>query len=168
VAYNDTHDRFVSFRSFKPTMYINDGNNIFTAEPSNENNIYIHEKGDRGVFYNNDASVSHVIITVNALPDTPKVFDNTEWSSEVLLPSGVELPLETINEISSYNSYQTTGIRTDIVRRLRSWRHAITYELNTRNRIRSHWMKQKFSFLNNNNKEFKLHSIINLFRPFPK
>jgi len=168
VAYNDTQDRFVSFRSFKPIMYINDGNNIFTADPSNENNIYIHEKGDRGVFYNNDASVSHVIITVNALPDTPKVFDNTEWSSEVLLPSGVELPLETINEISSYNSYQTTGIRTDIVRRLRSWRHAITYELNTRNRIRSHWMKQKFSFLNNNNKEFKLHSIINLFRPFPK
>lgn len=168
IAYNDTKDRIVSFRSFKPTMYINNDHHVITADPLDSNDIYIHDIGDRGVFYNNLPSTSHVTITVNALPDTPKVFDNTEWLSEVILPNGVEQTAETITDITSYNPYQTTGIRTDFTRRLREWRHAITYELGTRNRIRSHWMKQKFSFLNNNNKEFKLHSIINLFRPFPK
>ena len=164
IGYNDTKDRFTGFKSFKPTMYINDDRYAITANPSDENKLYLHDIGDRGVFYDNSPSKSYIITTINQAPKFTKLFDVTEFLTEVIDSNGNELPLESVNEITSYNSYQTTGIRTDIKRTLRNWRHVITYELNTRNRLRSHWMKQKFSFLNNNNKEFKLHHITNYFR----
>lgn len=167
IGYNDTKDRFTGFKGFKPTMYINDDKYALTANPSNENSLYLHDIGERGKFYDEDPQESYIIITVNPASEVSKVFDNTEWLSEVYDINNVEQTAETFDNITSYNSYQTTGIRTDIKRILRKWNHAITYEFNTRNRIRSNWMKQKFSFLNNNNKEFKLHHIINYFRKFP-
>lgn len=167
IAYNDTKDRFVGRRGFYPTMYINDDKYVLTSDPSNENKLYLHDIGERGVFYDQDPQESSITITVNPASEVSKVFDNTEWLTEVLDVNDVEQTAETFNNITTYNSYQTTGIRTDIRRILRKWNHAITYELGTRNRIRSNWMKQKFSFLNNDNKEFKLHHIINYFRKFP-
>jgi len=164
IAYNDTKDRFVSYRSFKPTTYINDGRYVLTANPSDLNDLYLHDIGERGVFYDNVPTESSITITVNPMATITKIFDNTEFLTDVIDTNGVEVTDETFDSVTSSNSYQTTGIRADIKRTLRNWRHAITYEFGTRNRIRSHWMKQKFSFLNNNNKEFKLYHIINYFR----
>jgi hypothetical protein len=147
-------------------MYINDDKYVLTANPSDENSLYLHDIGERGVFYDENPQESYITITVNAVSEVSKVFDNTEWLTEVFDVNNVEQTADTFNNITSYNTYQTTGIRTDIKRILRKWNHAITYEFGTRNRIRSNWMKQKFSFLNNNNKEFKLHHIINYFRRF--
>jgi len=145
IAYNDTKDRFVSYRSFKPTTYINDGRYVLTANPSDLNDLYLHDIGERGVFYDNAPSESSITITVNPMASLTKIFDNTEFLTDVIDTNGVEVTDETFDSVTSSNSYQTTGIRADIKRRLRNWRHAITYEFGTRNRIRSHWMKQKFS-----------------------
>ncbi len=167
IGYNASRDRFTGFKGFKPTMYINDDKYVLTANPNAESNLYLHDIGERGVFYDEDPQESSITITVNPVSEVTKVFDNTEWLTEVYNTNNVEQNADTFDNITSYNSYQSTGIRTDIKRILRKWVHAITYQVGTRNRIRSNWMKQKFSFLNNNDKEFKLHHIINYFRRFP-
>lgn len=169
IAYSDTSDVFVSFRSYKPIMYINDGKQIFTPKPfSSPSSVYIHDQGDYGVFFDEDPTVSSVTITVNKEPFITKIFDNIRWFSEIFLPDGTEVSNETVSSIETFNTYQTTGVRTQFRRLMREWKHAIQYEFNTKNRIRSHYVRQKFEFLNNNNKEFRLHYIMNLFRKIMK
>jgi hypothetical protein len=169
IAYSDTSDVFTSFRSFKPIMYINDNKNIFTPKPfSSPSEVYIHEEGDYGVFYDNSPTTSSITTVVNKEPFITKIFDNIRWFSEVFLPNGTEVSDETVSSIETFNTYQTTGVRTQFRRLMREWKHAIQYQLNTKNRIRSHYVRQKFEFLNNNDKEFRLHYIMNLFRKIMK
>ena len=169
IAYSDTSDVFTSFRSFKPVMYINDNKNIFTPKPfSIPSEVYMHEQGDRGVFYDNPPTTSSITTVVNKEPFITKIFDNIRWFSEVFLPNGTEVSNETVSSIETFNTYQTTGVRTQFSRLMREWKHAIQYQFGTKNRIRSHYVRQKFEFLNNNNKEFRLHYIMNLFRKIMK
>lgn len=169
IAYSDTSDVFTSFRSFKPIMYINDNKNIFTPKPfSIPSEVYIHEEGDYGVFYDNPPTTSSITTVVNKEPFITKIFDNIRWFSEVFLPNGTEVSDETVSSIETFNTYQTTGVRTQFRRLMREWKHAIQYQFGTKNRIRSHYVRQKFEFLNNNDKEFRLHYIMNLFRKIMK
>ena len=169
IAYSDTSDVFSSYRSFKPVMYINDNKNIFTPKPfSSPSEVYIHEQGERGVFYDNPPTTSSITTLINKEPFITKIFDNIRWLSEVFLPNGTEVSDETFSSIETFNTYQTTGVRTQFRRLMREWKHAIQYQLNTKNRIRSHYVRQKFEFLNNNDKEFRLHYIMNLFRKIMK
>ena len=169
LAYSEPLNSFVSYRSYKPIMYINDKKHIISPKPQltlpiTASELYIHEEGDRGVFYDNDPSESSITITVNKEPYVTKIFDNIRWFTEVFNPNGTEASDETFSEAEIYNTYQTTGVRTVFKRLMREWKHTITYAQNSKNRIRSHYVKQKFKFLNNNNKEFRLHYIMNLFR----
>ena len=168
VAYDERYDRFVSYRSFKPKMYINDGEYVFSTDPDDLNKLYIHDRGDRGVFYTNNPSTSYITIIPNVHPNYSKVFDNIRWYSEVYDTNGNEISTETIDGITVFNPYQTTGVQTNIKRLLREWKFTILYEQNTKNRIRGHYCREKFDFTNNNNKEFKLYYITNNYRVFPK
>lgn len=169
IAYADKSDVFTSFRSFKPNMYINDQKNIFTPKPfSVPSQVYVHERGDYGVFYGNPPTTSSVTTVVNKEPFITKIFDNIRWFSEIFLPNGTEVSNETFSSIETFNTYQTTGVRTQFRRLMREWKHAIQYQFGTKNRIRSHYVRQKFEFLNNNDKEFRLHYIMNLFRKIMK
>ena len=169
LAYSDVSDVFTSFRSFNPIMYINDNKNMFTPKPfSIPSQAYIHEQGDRGVFYDNPPSTSSITTVVNKEPFITKIFDNIRWLSEIFLPDGTEVSDETFSSIETFNTYQTTGVRTQFRRLMREWKHAIQYQFGTKNRIRSHYVRQKFEFLNNNDKEFRLHYIMNLFRKIMK
>ena len=167
-AYDPRYDRFSSRRSYTPKMYINDGEYVFSTDPSDLNKMYMHDVGDRGVFYNQSPTTSSITIIPNANPNFSKVFDNTRWYSEVYEPNGNELSTETFNDVTTFTPYQTTGVRTDIKRLLREWKFTVLYEQNTKNRIRNHYCKQRFNYLNNNNKEFKLYYITNNYRVFPK
>ena len=169
LAYSDVSDIFTSFRSFGPNMYINDNKNLFTPKPfSIPSEVYIHEKGDYGVFYDNDPSTSSITTIVNKEPFITKIFDNIRWLTEVFLPDGTEVSDETFSSIETFNPYQTTGVKTVFKRLMREWKHAIQYQIGTKNRIRSHYVRQKFEFLNNNDKEFRLHYLMNLFRKIMK
>jgi hypothetical protein len=169
LAYSDVSDVFISFRSFAPNMYINDNKNIFTPKPfSIPSEVYVHEQGEYGVFYDKDPSTSSITTVVNKEPFITKIFDNIRWFSEVFLPNGTEVSDETVSSIETFNTYQTTGVKTVFKRLMREWKHAIQYQFGTKNRIRSHYVRQKFEFLNNNNKEFRLHYIMNLFRKIMK
>ena len=153
IAYSDVSDVFTSFRSFAPNMYINDNKNIFTPKPfSIPSEAYIHEQGDYGVFYDNDPSTSSITTVVNKEPFITKIFDNIRWLTEVFLPDGTEVSDETFSSIETFNTYQTTGVKTVFKRLMREWKHAIQYQFGTKNRIRSHYVREKFEFLNNNDK----------------
>jgi hypothetical protein len=167
-AYDPRYDRFSSRRSYTPKMYINDGEYVFSTDPSDLNKMYMHDIGDRGVFYNQPPTTSSITIIPNANPNFSKVFDNTRWYSEVYEPNGNEVSTETFNDVTTFTPYQTTGARTDIKRLLREWKFTVLYEQNTKNRIRNHYCKQRFNYLNNGNKEFKLYYITNNYRVFPK
>jgi hypothetical protein len=169
LAYSDIADVFTSFRSFCPNMYINDNKNLFTLKPfSIPSEVYVHEQGDYGVFYDKDPSISSITTVVNKEPFITKIFDNIRWLTEVFLPDGTEVSDETFSSIETFNTYQTTGVKTVFKRLMREWKHAIQYQIDTKNRIRSHYVRQKFEFLNNNNKEFRLHYLMNLFRKIMK
>jgi hypothetical protein len=169
LAYSDVSDVFTSFRSFAPNMYINDNKNIFTPKPfSIPSEAYIHEQGEYGVFYDKDPSTSSITTVVNKEPFITKIFDNIRWLTEVFLPDGTEVSDETFSSIETFNTYQTTGVKTVFKRLMREWKHAIQYQFGTKNRIRSHYVRQKFEFLNNNDKEFRLHYLMNLFRKIMK
>jgi len=169
VAYADKMDAFISFRSFKPNIYINDQKNIFSPKPfSAPSEVYVHDRGEYGVFYDNTPTTSSITTVVNKEPFITKIFDNIRWFSEIFLPNGTEVSDETFSSIETFNTYQTTGVRTQFRRLMREWKHAIQYQFGTKNRIRSHYVRQKFEFLNNNDKEFRLHYIMNLFRKIMK
>lgn len=173
VAYSEPLNTFVSYRSYKPIMYINDKKHIISPKPqltspTTSSKLYIHEEGNRGVFYDNDPSESSITITVNKEPYVTKIFDNIRWLTEVFNNDGTEASGETFSEAEIYNTYQTTGTRTVFKRLMREWKHAIAYAENSKNRLRSHYIKQKFKFLNNNDKELRLHYITNLFRRIMK
>ena len=173
LAYSEPLNTFVSYRSYKPIMYINDKKHIISPKPqltvpTTSSKMYIHEEGDRGVFYDNNPSESSITITVNKDPFITKIFDNIRWFTEIFNSDGTEASAETFSEAEIYNTYQTTGVRTVFKRLMREWKHAIVYAEASKNRIRSHYVKQKFKFLNNNNKEFRLHYIMNLFRKILK
>ena len=168
LGYEPRYDRFTSYKSFKPKMYINDGEYVFTADPNDLNKLYMHDIGERGVFYGQPPSTSSITIIPNSHPNYSKVFDNIRWYSEVYDDNGNEVSADTFSDVEVFNPYQTTGIRTDIKRLLREWKFTILYQLGTKNRIRNHYCKQRFNFLNNNNKEFKLYYITNIFRVFTK
>ena len=168
LAYDDKHDRFVSFRSHKPTMYINNDKFVLSPDPDDGSKVYLHDVGDRGTFYSYDPSTSYITIIPNGHPLYSKVFDNIRWYSEVFASAGGELSGETISGLTITTPYQTTGLRTNFDRRLREWRHSILYEAGTKNRIRNHYCKQKFEFENNDNKKFKLYPITNIYRVVPK
>ena len=173
LAYSEPLNTFVSYRSYKPIMYINDKKHIISPKPqltlpTTSSKLYIHEEGNRGVFYDNDPSESSITITVNKEPYVTKIFDNIRWLTEVFNNDGTEASGETFSEAEIYNTYQTTGTRTVFKRLMREWKHAIAYAENSKNRLRSHYIKQKFKFLNNNDKELRLHYITNLFRRIMK
>lgn len=169
IAYSDVSNVFTSFRSFAPNIYINDNKNIFSPKPfSIPSEVYVHDRGEYGVFYDKDPSTSSITTVVNKEPFITKIFDNIRWLTEVFLPNGTEVSDETFSSIETFNTYQTTGVRTQFRRLMREWKHAIQYQFGTKNRIRSHYVRQKFEFLNNNDKEFRLHYIMNLFRKIMK
>lgn len=168
LAYDDRYDRFTSYRSFKPKMYINDDRYVFSTDPTDLNKLYMHDIGDRGVFYGQIPSTSSITIIPNAHPNYSKVSDNIRWYSEVYDDAGNEISTETFDGVTVFNPYQTTGIKTGIKRLFREWKFTILYEQNTKNRIRGHYCREKFDFLNNNNKKFKLYYITNDYRVFPK
>ena len=120
------------------------------------------------MFYDKDPSTSSITTVVNKEPFITKIFDNIRWLTEVFLPNGTEVSDETFSSIETFNTYQTTGVKTVFRRLMREWKHAIQYQIDTKNRIRSHYVRQKFEFLNNNDKEFRLHYLMNLFRKIMK
>lgn len=108
IVYNDTTDCWTSFMSFLPPAYINDGQHIFSVNPSNGSELWIHEYGTYNNWYGADFS-SLVTLLINPYSTETKVWDNFEITSKVTQAStGFELSLDTFQVMRESNSFQNT------------------------------------------------------------
>jgi hypothetical protein len=122
LVYTDMFDGFVGSYTHYPKVYINDKLNIFSPfKPigGSFDNIYIHNYGNYGRFYNaqilTDAKLSFV---VNSNPTVEKVFTNLEVVAESFGPNttgdinydslaAIDY-LDFFETIRVYNNYQNT------------------------------------------------------------
>jgi len=106
VAYNELLKAFTSFYSFTTGLYINDKRIILTPDQtipvsSGDNkfkDIYIHNKGNYGKFYNKAPDESFVTLMINPEPTQTKVFTNIEFQSECFDQNGQDVSDETITQ----------------------------------------------------------------------
>ena len=170
LAYNENGSTFTSFYGFTPTVYLNDRENVFSpgkpvqliGDPQ-QHKLYIHNKGERGVFYDEAPQESYVEMIV--APDSPnsKIFTNLEWNSEVYDSSGNNTFDETVDNITISNEYQTLPALTQYQRRFRTWRATIPRETGTRARLRGHYMRMRYTFNNSNDRKFVLSGVTTIY-----
>lgn len=168
LAYNENGSTFTSFYGFTPTVYLNDRENVFSPGPigprtSKRHQLYIHNKGERGVFYDQAPQESYVEIIVNADSPSSKIFTNLEWNSEVYDSSGNNTFDETVDNITISNEYQTLPALTQYQRRFRTWRATIPREATTRARLRGHYMKMRYTFNNSDDRKFVLSGVTTIY-----
>lgn len=162
VAYSEQAQAFSSFYTATPKIYINDKRNILSPDPTNVDKVYIHDKGDYGVFYDNVPAESYVDIIVNPEPYIAKTFSNVHFLSEVTDTNG-DVYDETMDQIHIYNEYQDSGLVTlipesNIRRFMRSWRLYIPRDGDAR--IRNPYTHVKLFYKNSSNRKLILHDII--------
>ena len=168
LAYNENGSTFTSFYGFTPVVYLNDRENVFSPGPvssrsSKRHQLYIHNKGERGVFYDNAPEDSYVEIIVNAESPSSKIFTNLEWNSEVFDSSGNNTFDETVDSITISNEYQTLPALTQYQRRFRTWRATIPREATTRARLRGHYMRMRYTFNNSDDRKFVLSGVTTIY-----
>jgi hypothetical protein len=170
LTFNELLNSFESRVGISPTMYINYNNLLMSSNEDTLNDLYLHEVGDYGVFYDKEPQESFITILFNDKPEFVKVFDNILYNSEIKDVDGVDIPDETINKIQIYSDYQDTSnleltVNQNVVRRLRSWRYVVPRNQNTLERIRDYYVFGKFTIDNTNNRRLVLHDIIMFYRP---
>jgi len=127
VTYNEVMDSFVSFYSYKPSIYIGDNKNLFT---SNNNNIYAQDQGDYGNYYGTINPSSIKFITKNQ-PISNIIFDNLKLNTNSYnFQSNSNQKNDTWKRIRIANEYQNTDFQNLVVdsniRRIeRTWKLAI-------------------------------------------
>ena len=170
LAYNENGNTFTSFYGFTPTVYLNDRENVFSpgkpvqliGDPQ-QHKLYIHNKGERGVFYDEAPQDSYVEMIVNAESPNSKIFTNLEWNSEVYDSSGNNTFDETVDSITISNEYQTLPALTQYQRRFRTWRATIPREAATRARLRGHYMRMRYTFNNSDDRKFVLSGVTTIY-----
>lgn len=106
ISYSDVINNFHSFYSFLPSYYINDRLNILSGL-SEDDDIYIHDKGIRQQFYGtNYPMILNILINDN--PDKEKIYDNLIVHSELYGSTNNSID-QTFNTLRCYNDYQNTS-----------------------------------------------------------
>jgi len=161
LSYNEIRNQFISYHDYLPSSYISKGDYTFTTNPLNTS-IYRQEKGEYNNFYGVKYS-STITLNVNPEPNSECIFDNISYNSEVYI-NNADQPLTTLDHITAYNDYQssgriplTVGRNNNIRRKFRTWNALIPRQ--GRNRIRSPWMKLKLEYLPSNNQKLILHDM---------
>jgi hypothetical protein len=102
--------KFTSFYSFTPSIYINDNTIILTSDidTGDGNKLYIHNKGKSGEFYDILYPATYKGI-VNKDATIPKVFDSINSKIEVYdNTTNNIITADTISRIRCSNEYQNT------------------------------------------------------------
>lgn len=128
LAYSELQDVFTSMYSFNPNIYISNNRYLLSVLNTNKNDIYLHNIGNYGKFYNT-VYPSTLKFIVNDNPLYTKVYDNMiimseaindnlDWSDDLNIypgsatnpnyPDDVINKDSTFNSIRCYNQYQNT------------------------------------------------------------
>jgi len=167
ISYNELLDSFESFYDFYPSLYLNMRKRFISVNPtssSTNNEVYIHNIGERNTFYNQQYP-SSVTFRVNENSDFVKTFDNFIINTEVIL-NNIQLA-ETISEFSIVNDYQIVNQQNaNFTQKIRSWRKQIPRDetnlnLTIKPRISDKYMDVTFTHDPSNlDKTFRLHDVL--------
>jgi len=166
VSYNEMLEAFESFYDYKPSIYLNTGRRLLSANPFNPSEAHTHNVGDYGTYYG-QAPYKSVIDTILSSPEgTTNIYNNYEWKAELYTSLGLDIHDETFNKYHVYSEYQDTGLLdltsgVNMRRRMRTWRVAIGRDSrDNMSRIRNPWVHLYMEFDNNNNKRMVVHDLI--------
>lgn len=128
IVYSEAFDKFTSYYSFTPNIYINNHKYLLSTIIANKDNLYLHNYGQYGTFYGTKYP-SKLKILINDQPLSTKVLDNVSWHSESykdniewsddrnVEPGSITSPLysddvwypnNTFTKARFYNNYQNT------------------------------------------------------------
>lgn len=183
LVYNEKLNVFTAFYTHYPKNYITNNRVFVSADPTNLQELYLHNNGDYGEFYG-VLKESSVTFTSNGKPESTKVFNNLMIETEVQdgttlvdTDSGATPIHETFDSITVSNDHQNSGnivltAMDNIVRFFRSWRTLVPRHSQPAaytspglfSRMTDKYLRIKLSFQNNNNKRFILHNVISFFK----
>jgi hypothetical protein len=106
ISINEQLQAFTGFYSFKPNVYFNLFNTIWSCNPYNNTQVWLHDAGNYGFFYNGYYD-STIRLICNVEPRTTKVFDNITFQLEATDSDGTQNST-TVDEIRFHTDYQNT------------------------------------------------------------
>lgn len=186
LGYNLKMDNFTSFYSFIPKLYIDFNKLMFTTD--NLNNLFLHNYGEYGNFYNT-LNPSDIKLIINENYPYTKVFDSIQFISESRSETS-NIYNDTFNTIRCYNDYQNSGFidliyKDNIERRERSWslhvpRNAVNISIENnpdildplsldssrqfKSRLRDKYMIVDLTYNNTNNYKFTISGVAAKYR----
>ena len=164
IGFNEFIDAFESFYDYHPNIYLEYGRRLLSVS-SNNKDMYEHNVGPSGIYYDSLNSVSRINTIFAANGGVNKVFNNFEYNAEVKDSLGNDIYDETFNRAKFYNDYQTTGtynlvLDNTIKRRMRTWRGIIPREdVSPLSRMRNPWLHCVLEYDNLLGNRHVLHEI---------
>lgn len=169
LAFSEYSNSFTSFYDFTPRIYITNNDIILSPDKNSTKDLYLHNVGDFGKFYNTVYDTKLEFIT-NEFPSTTKTFDNLQWHHEIL-DYNSDVKDNTFETLKCSTSYQESPLITldpittkNIKRKERSWKVDVPRSTTNRERLRDKTMKTELTYNNTNNYRMVLHFVQSLFR----
>ena len=175
IVFNELTDSWTSTNyPHYPNLYITNNKYIISPSPSNLKNLYIHDKGNYGEFYDEYFN-SDIEYFINIGPTQTKTHTNLEWESEVIDDNNINLN-ETFNNVYASTDYQqsdiiTLDLLTTLRQRFRKWyceipRSNVNAAYMSNGffpKLKDEILKVKLTYINSLNKRFIVRWIKSLF-----
>lgn len=163
LVFSETINKFTSFYSFLPSIYISHNRNLFSTPLSADiDNIYIHNKGNYGEWYGNveDTSISFI---VNSGPLLNKILRFLEYNGTVKDEDGNIIQSAGLNKIRIENDYQDSQeLLIDQTHRFRKFRVKLPRDAEG-GRFRGTFFKVSLFFDNSVNLSLTLQRVMSFF-----
>jgi hypothetical protein len=169
LVYDELSQAFSSRYSAAPTLWIENGDIILSPNPTQRQDLYTHNKGNWGEFYDNPVECS-LSLVINPQADINKILRTLEFNSIVRDDNKVIDRTKTITAFRIHNEYQDTlkvpFSSGRIKRKFDKWRVKIPRDQNTINkqgRLRSSYFILTLYFDNSYNKELIMNRVMSYF-----
>jgi hypothetical protein len=168
LVYNENTESFSSFYDFTSNIYPHNRSFIFSPNPTQLRDVYIHNFGNKGSFYGvvYDSTVSPVL---NDKPMYTKTFDNLFWHSESVDTNLADVQTDTFYELDTRSTYQTNLNyqlinSTTLKRKERTWQTATPRSSTNLERFRDKHLELTLRYDNTPNNRFLIHFLGYVYR----
>lgn len=156
ISFNEITNTFVSKHSYKPVISFFNGKH-FIATGTAEEEVYIQNQGDYGVFFGSTLPW-YIDLILNREPELNKNIYSFEYKLEATQLDGTNVENVNFDEYRVFDEYQNTGVidlssdsrRTD--QHLRKWRTQVARDILSRNglqRMCNEYVHLKLTYNNN-------------------
>ena len=197
ISYSPVTKAWLSFHSYIPSTYVTDDKFVHSIINTNvgSGDLYQHNVGDYGVYHGNSIQPMMIDIVSNKSPIDEKVFDNYYVHSRSYERNGDFVNLDFFNTLECRNDYQDSGLlnisttnafdpvvaNNEVLNRWKKSHFQLylprnNHEANLDNpgdwtqasRLKSKYLKTRFTYNNLDNREFVVNFIEYFFRPIAR